>query len=249
MKLLLGIFVALFVEISRAQSPAAPAGPTSTPSPTPVTPAKTGVTPKFNITYKPPKTSMSGTRIDGTGGSRGGGVKVPSLYVLAPNHTGMTTSAQPSLFWYQTGPANMRLELTLVQPGKPKPLLRAGIDKAGAAGIHRFPLSKHNVSLEPGILYKWSVALVPDPANRSQEVIAMGTIQRSEPNAELTSALANAQGMERAALCAGKGFWYDALEAVTNQIDAAPNDQAVRLQRARLLDEAGLKEAAASDRK
>jgi hypothetical protein len=192
---------------------------------------------------------MPGTRIDGTGGSRGGGVKVPSLYVLAPNHTGLTTSAQPSLFWYQTGPANLRLELTLVEPGKPKPLLRVGIDKAGTAGIHRFPLSKHNVNLEPGILYKWSVALVPDPANRSQEVIAMGTIQRTEPNSELTAALASAQGLEKAAVFASKGIWYDALETVTNQIDAAPNDKSVRLQRAKLLDEAGLKDAAASDRK
>jgi hypothetical protein len=250
MKFLSGIFVtALLLGISRAQTPPAAAStPTPTATPTPAGTTKTGATPKFSISYKAPKTSATGTRIDGTGGSRGG-VKVPSVYVLAPNHTGLTASAQPSLFWYQTGPASTRLELTLIEPGKPKPILRAAIDKAGAAGIHRLSLRSQNVNLEPGKLYKWSVALIPDPANRSQEVIALGTIERTPPSTELASELANAQGLERAALCASKGLWYDALEAVTNQIDATPNDKSVRLQRARLLDDAGLKEAAASDRK
>jgi hypothetical protein len=192
---------------------------------------------------------MAGTRVDGDGGSRGGSVKVPSLYVLAPNHTGLTTRPQPSLFWYQSGPTGTRFELTVIEPKKPKPVLRVSVDKADQPGIHRLVLSKYNVTLNPGTMYKWTVSLVPDPASRSQDVIASGYIQRTEPDSEFTAALGNAEGMDRAALYAEKGFWYDALEVVTNEIDATPNDKDLHRRRAALLEQAGLKDAAASERK
>ena len=273
MKLVPGLvsFVLLTV-FTRAQTPTTPAA--STPIPTPaVTPAAAatpapGATPAGNakdaaakngsgatvtkhasLKYTAPKNATAGTRIDGDGGSRGGGDKQPSLYVLAPNHTALTTRAQPSLFWYQSKPAGTRFELTVVEPKKAKPLLKIGADKADQAGIHRVLLGKYNVTLTPGVTYRWTVALVPDQANRSQDIIAWGTIQRTEPDADFATALAGAQGLDKAALYAGKGFWYDALEVVTNEIDAAPKDKALRLQRAALLDQAGLKDAAASERK
>jgi len=245
----------LLAAFTQAQTPAPPAGSTPNPTPAQAPPgaAKTGAsatTTRHRIAYNPPKDVLGGTRVDGLdGGSRGGGVKLPSLYVLAPNHTALTTQAQPSLFWYQSGPATTRFELTVVEPKNPKPLLKVGADKADQPGIHRLPLGKYNVTLAPGVLYKWTIALVPDPANRSQDVIASGTIQRTAPDAEFTAALATAEGPDKAALYAGKGFWYDALEAVTNEINAAPKDKDLRLQRATLLDQAGLKDAAASERK
>ncbi len=238
----------LLIVSAQAQTPAPPA---STPGPAPAqTPdGKAKADPPKRLVYVKPKIASTGTRVDGDGGSRGPGVKVPSIYVLAPNHTGLTSRAQPSLFWYQSGPASTRFELTVIEPKKPKPVLQVGADTAGQPGIHRLPLGKHNVTLTPGILYKWTIALIPDPANRSQDVIASGTIQRTEPDAQFTSALDGAEGLNKASLYASKGFWYDALEVVTNEIDAAPKDKALRLQRAALLDQAGLKDAAASERK
>ena len=174
---------------------------------------------------------------------------MPSLYVLAPDHTGFTTSGHPSLFWYQSGPAGMRIEVTIIEPHKPGWLLRVAAEKAEQGGIHRLVLERYHVVLAPGVLYKWTVALVPDPANRSQDVIASDTIQRVEPGAPLSAALAGSRGLEKAAAYAGNGFWYDALEAVTNEIDAAPKDKDLRLLRASLLDQANLKAAAAFERK
>ena len=198
--------------------------------------------------YTPPKNVTTGTRIDGDGGSRGKGEKLPSLYVLAPNHTALTTREQPSLFWYQTAAANTHFELTLTEPKNPKPLLKVATDKADG-GIHRVSLAKHNVTLKPGVSYKWTIAWVPDPANRSQDVIASGSIQRIEPEAKLTAALADAKGLEKAAVYAQHGIWYEALETVSNEIDAAPKNKDLHAQRAALLDQAGLKDAAASDRR
>ena len=198
--------------------------------------------------YTPPKNVTTGTRIDGDGGSRGKGEKLPSLYVLAPNHTALTTREQPSLFWYQTAAANTHFELTLTEPKNPKPLLKVATDKADG-GIHRVSLAKHNVTLKPGVSYKWTIAWVPDPANRSQDVIASGAIQRIEPDAKLTAALADAKGLEKAAVYAQHGIWYEALETVSNEIDAAPKNKDLHAQRAALLDQAGLKDAAASERR
>ncbi len=200
------------------------------------------------LKYTPPKTAGSGTRIDGDGGSRGPGKQLPSLYVLAPNHTALTTREQPALFWYQSGPANTRFELTLSEPKNPSPLLKVAADKADG-GIHRVSLAKHKVNLKPGVSYKWTIAWVPDPANRSQDVIASGSIQRIAPEATLTEALATAKGVDIAAAYAQRGIWYDALEALSNEIEAAPKNKALHTQRAALLDQAGLKEAAAAERR
>jgi hypothetical protein len=258
---------ALLILSAQAQTPTPPAvGPSAgaqdaaraaqTPPPqkksdagAPIHAGAGGIKGVSRLIYKAPKTASIGTRVDGDGGSRGAGVKAPSLYVLTPEHTGFTTRAQPSLFWYQTGPAGTRFELTVIEPKNPKPVLQVGADKADQPGVHRLLLGKYNVTLKPGVTYKWTVALVPDRANRSQDIIASGAIERTEPDAELTAALDVAEGMDKAALYASKGLWYDALEVVTNEIDAAPKNKELRLQRARLLDQAGLKDAAASDRR
>ena len=226
----------LFISHAQAQAPAEPA---KAPE---AAPAKRGL-----LKYSPPKSAATGTRIDGDGASRGSGAKLPSLYVLAPNHTALTTREQPSLFWYQTGAAKTHFEVTLTEPKNPKPLLKVGTDKSDQAGIHRLSLAKQNVTLKPGVAYKWTIAWVPDPANRSQDVVASGSIQRIEPDAKLAAAVADAKGLDKAAAYAQSGIWYDALEAVSNEIDAAPKNKSLHAQRAALLDQAGLKEAAAAE--
>ena len=223
--------------IEPATQPAKPADPATPPAKRPL------------LKYTSPRSAVSGTRIDGDGASRGDGSQLPALYVLAPNHTAFTTLGQPSLFWYQSGPASTRFEFTLIEPKKATPVLRGGSDKADQPGIHRISLARNGVTLKSGVLYKWSVALVPDPANRSRDVIASGIIQRIEPDASLTAALAGAEGLDKAAIYAGKGFWYDALEAVTNEIDASPKNKDLYRQRAALLEQAGLKDAAAAERR
>jgi hypothetical protein len=176
-------------------------------------------------------------------------VTLPSIYALAPNHTGLTTRAQPSLFWYQSGPASTRIELTISDPKNPKPLLRVGADKAEPGGIHRLSLGRFNVKLAPGVLYKWTIALIPDPNNRSRDIVASDTIQRIDPGVQLKAALACSKGLGTAAVYAGSGIWYDALEAVTDEMNASPKNKEIRQQRAALLDQADLKEVATAERR
>jgi len=244
MKLFPAILVVTLLAVSaRAQTPAPV--PKNTPAPAATPAAKTFKPGPF--TYKMPVKAIAGTRHDIDAGSRGWSPKLPAVYVLAPDHTGLTVSGQPTLFWYQSGPATTHIEVTIIEPHKPGRVLRVGAEKAEQGGIHRLSLARYNVTLSPGVVYKWTVALVPDAANRSEDLIASDTIERIEPDAQLTAALAGAKGLNKAAVLASKGIWYDALAAVTDEIDASPKDKDLRLQRAALLEQAGLKHAAASE--
>jgi hypothetical protein len=44
-------------------------------------------------------------------------------------------------------------------------------------------------------------------------------------------------------------MWYDAIAALSERIEAAPNDTDLRRQRAALLEQVGLREAAEFDRR
>jgi len=215
------------------------------PSPTPTgqpAPPAPGLKPAAGKpVYKPPMMGAPAVRVGGA--SRGDGVDA-SLMALVPDHAGLTTKAHPSLFWYQSKPAKARLELTLTEPKQVKPLLRLEAAAAKKEGIQRVRLGKYNAELAPGSSCKWSVALVSDAQNRSKDVVATGVITRVAESEELAKKLQAATPAERPFIYAEAGIWYDALEAISDLIEANPKEPAYRAQRAALLEQIGLKEIA-----
>jgi len=151
------------------------------------------------------------------------------------------------LFWYQSKPANARFELTLLQDNKPQPLVQVMVERSTKAGIQRLKLADQGVKLTPGIEYQWVVALVKDPDNRSLDQVASGAIKRIEPSAELKEKLAKATPETKAGIYAEAGIWYDALAILSDQIEAQPANKDLRDTRADLLQQVGLKAAAAAD--
>jgi len=195
-----------------------------------------------SIVFKP-KGGLPAARV--TGGSRGSGDAAVTLDVLAPDETGLTTQEQPSLFWYQSKPAKARFELTLIEQDKTKPVFAVNVDRASNAGIQRLRLADQGVKLAIGVEYKWVVALVTDPNNRSTDLVASGFIKRVEPPAELKTKLAGASARSAPAIYAEAGIWHDAVSSLSDLIDANPGDKALLAERADLLRQAGLKAAAA----
>ncbi|MCI0541613.1 MAG: DUF928 domain-containing protein, partial [Verrucomicrobiales bacterium] len=167
-----------------------------------------------------------------------------TLDVLAPDQIGMTTQEQPSLFWFQSRPADAKFELTLLQEKKAKPIVQVSMERSGKAGIQRLKLSEHGAKLSPGVEYQWVVALVTDPDNRSTDLVASGVIKRITPPTELKQKIAGAPPASLAALYAEAGIWYDALAAVSDQIEAQPENKSLREARSDLLRQVGLKAAA-----
>jgi len=207
----------------------------------------TDAQPADTITYRPPKRGAPGGR-EGAG-TRGIGEPLPTLAVLAPqDHTGLTAQEQPVLYWYLSQETRYPVEVILTDRQSVKPLLSIQLNPPLQPGIQRVRLADYNIRLAPGVLYKWSVSLVPNPAQRSRDVMTAGTIERSEPSNELRGQLVQANKMTSAGLYAKDGFWYDTIAALSELIDAAPQDTTLRQQRATVLDQEGLTEAAVYDR-
>ncbi len=233
-------------------APAAPAAPAPAPAAATPAPAATPAQPKrlsLKINYKAPPGSPAAPAAREGGGTRGGGDALPALYVLAPEHVALTTKAQPVLFWYQSEPAKAALEVTLTEPKKAKPLLSVRLDKADKAGIRAISLAQQNITLEPGIEYHWSVALVPDAANRSKDKFARGIIKRIATPEGLGEKTAGASKADEAVLDAQAGLWYDALQTISEAIAQAPSDTSLHQLRAELLQQGKLTEVAKAETK
>jgi hypothetical protein len=182
------------------------------------------------------------------GGGTRAGKSLPTVTALVPDHTGLTISEQPALYWFLTEPLDAPLEIILTDANAVTPLLEFRLPAPATAGIQRLRLADHNVHLAPGVRYEWSIALVIDAAHRSRDVFATGSIERVESSPAIKTQLDQASTADRPYRYAAAGLWYDALGSVSDLIEASPKNLELRKQRASLLEQVGLKEASAFDR-
>jgi len=190
--------------------------------------------------YKPPLLGAPGGRVGG--GTRGPARDMFILSALAPNHTGLTAVDQPTLYWFISNVTQYPVEVTVVDPQGGDPLLETRVPSPSQPGVQRIRLADFGVRLKPGVPYRWFVAVVPDPARRSKDILAGGTIERVDPSEELKKKMAQAGKADLPFLYAEAGLWYDALAALSELIEAAPQDSAPRKQRAAMLVQVGLPE-------
>lgn len=188
--------------------------------------------------YKPPLRGAPGGRVGG--GTRGTGREVFVLSVLAPDHTGLTVQDQPLLYWFISSATSTPVELTVTDPQGTQPVLETRIPPPVQPGVHRVRLADYGVRLSPGVAYRWFVAVVPDSDRRSRDVLAGGAIERVEVPESLRAKLPGAAKTDLPSLYAEAGLWYDAVAAISDLIESAPNDPALRRQRAAMLTQVGL---------
>jgi hypothetical protein len=222
-----------FAQTETTASTASPAPPAAAAPTAPVAPKP--------VIFHPPSGLSGGMlplRVGG--GSRGGAADDLSVEVLVPDQVALTTQAQPSLYWYQSKAAKTQCEVTVTEPKNPKPLLLLKSAVPTPSGIHAIRLAKFKIELKPNVLYRWSVAVIVDAQNRSQDIIANGVIKRIDLTPDLASKLGQATEADKPALYAENGIWYDALQSISDQIDHAPQDTALRQERDSLLKQVGM---------
>jgi hypothetical protein len=190
------------------------------------------------FSYRPPMRGAPAARIGG--GTRGVGNATLELVVLAPDHTGLTTKEQPTLYWYSSEPVPAKLEVTLINDESIDPELEEIVATSGHAGIQSINLAKTGAKLVPGMEYRWFVSVVADPGQRSNDVIASGTIQRIKLNDALKAEIAGADEHTLAGIYAKEGVWYDAIDSLTRMIEKSPSDSVLQQQRTTLLEQVGL---------
>ena len=201
--------------------------PPSTPTPTP-TKAPQGLRGKLN--FKPVGLGFPMGRVDA--GSRGDGDEVASLYVISPEDLGLSARAQPTLFWYQTAPAELPFEISVLKPNDPTPVMLVRQTGATTRGFHHLNLGDHGVTLSPGTDYQWVVALVRDPQSRSKDIVSSGWIRHVRDD--------GSTHRPDAAGYAAAGYWYDTVTTLFAQIDAHPQDAQLAADRRDLFVQVGL---------
>lgn len=196
--------------------------------------------------YKPPQRGAPARRVGGS--SRGVGGPLPRIMLLAPDHVGFTISETPSLYWYLSKPTSVRVEVILIDDKGELPLVEYAVTNANGPAVHRIDLAAHGVKLRPEVEYQWSVSIVPDPNERSNDVMAGGVLKRvAVPATVAARRAAGAAKEELARLFAGEGIWYDAIGLYSELIDQRPGDKTLRGARAALLEQVGLREIAEFD--
>lgn len=194
------------------------------------------------LLYKPRAANAQEVRVDGN--SRSVDIGSPSLYVLAPEHTGYTIKEKPTLYWYQSKTANAKFEFNIVGEDPSKPIFTIGYTPAAGTGIQSLQLREHDVRLKKGIEYSWYVTIISDPEHRTKDIFASGAIECIDPPINVAKSLTNKSKKDLAYILAEEGIWYDALDIISHLIEANPKETLFKELRAELLDQGNLSEAA-----
>lgn len=195
------------------------------------------------ISYKPPM--VLGRPNQRIGGGSRGGENAPSIVVLAPEHTGQTIEAQPTLYWSMSHVGDKPVHFTLIyaDPKKamdhPNPLLKVTVPSK--EGLQKLDLSEQNVSLETDVIYKWSITVSLDEKQHSKDVMASGTIQRVKDG--VSEKLVTTDKSDYPFIYAEAGLWYDAFDTLTTLLESQANDKTLQQQRVELLKQVGLEKA------
>jgi len=186
--------------------------------------------------YSPPRRATPRAMV--SGGLRGTrGLSKP--LALVPAHVALTSASSPSLFWWigAAPPEGTSVVLTVTNDETPEPLAEVVLPLPQRSGIQRVRLGDHGVELAPGVEYEWSISLGSDPASHANDQIAHGYITRVAEPAELGGTPHGAGAL------AAAGLWYDALAAVSDEIEVRASDPRPRAARNALLEQAKLTEA------
>ena len=197
------------------------------------------------MVYKPPMRGAPASRVGG--GTRGTGKDNFVLSVLAPDHTGFSSQAQPTLYWYASGPSTTKLEVTVIADTAERPLLTQNL-KVTRGGVQSFDLAKHGITLKPDTEYEWFVSAIPDAAQRSKDITSGGTIRRVAPDPAIQARIAAAGERQAPLIYAEAGLWYDAIDALSRLIERNPGDSELQAQRAALLKQVDLPTIASADK-
>jgi hypothetical protein len=195
--------------------------------------------------FKPPQVGRPQTRLVG-GGSRGT-ESIIELFALTPEQAGLTVQEQPSLFWYLSEKTTHALELIVSVDKTKEPVLVTRLRPPSRPGIQRVRLADYDVRLEPGVTYRWFVALIPDLERRSKDIVTGGGVERIPLSDTMRTQLDQAEAERAPYLYAEAGLWYDALSTLADLIETTPADLGLRQQRAALLKQVGLETVAAYD--
>jgi len=166
------------------------------------------------------------------------------MKVLVPAETAATTMAeQPTLLVQLPKTSAVAVEVTLLDAeGIGFYQKSVSLEDTETPGVLRLELTSEEAKLEKDKDYSWMVTLVcSEQGAQPEDPFAIGSIRRVEVEPDLTQKLATtADPLERAALYAESGIWYEAIAELDALRREKPEDRAIASAWNDLLASAGL---------
>ena len=167
-------------------------------------------------------------------------VRTTNLTALSPGrHLGLTQSLRPKFLVYVPQTSAQTMEFSLFDE-KMNGVYQMNLPVSNRTGLVSIDLPENAPSLVKDKPYYWTVALVCNPNERTEDMVVGGWIARSEINDSLKQELAKAKGLERVSLYAKQGFWYDAVNTLVEMQQTEPGNLAIATSWAELLKSVGL---------
>jgi hypothetical protein len=186
------------------------------------------------------------------GGTAGGGsrpvggaclsnpsAKSSSLTALVPGrHLGLTVAERPNFLVYMPQTTAQTVEFSLFDEQMNGIYqMSVPVSKAGLVSL-RLPDTAPPLAKDKP--YYWTVALVCNPSDRTEDWVVGGWVERAEPSATLKQQLANITAVEKVSLYAKQGFWYEALNTLVELQRTQPNHPVIATTWAELMKSVGL---------
>lgn len=173
---------------------------------------------------------------DVIGGASKGFSDLPIPQLCAPgDHMGLTSCAQPTLYFYVAQAVPNGVSITLNDPQNNETISLLPIGGIKEKGLQRFDVAATGHSLKPGIVYTWSVAIHAGDGNPDHDAYGDARIRYDQATPDLTAALAGKTPLQKAAIFAEHHFWFDTIAAEMESIDANPAEDSLREQLRRTL--------------
>ncbi|MBK7950530.1 MAG: DUF928 domain-containing protein [Deltaproteobacteria bacterium] len=152
------------------------------------------------------------------------------------DHTGLTLSRRPRLWWALDRATDRPVQITIVDGESIDPLVRVELPGPHAAGLHAFDLSKHGATLAPDVDYRWFVSIVVDPDRPSRNPVSAGALRVAGPSDARRETLSSADASVRGNRFAELGLWYDAFDFYASLAEAHPEVERIATYRDRLAE-------------
>jgi hypothetical protein len=179
------------------------------------------------------------------GTARGGcgpvGANKIQMKALQPDsNIGLTTAGKPT-FFFQISPTSVEeAKFILLNAKGDEIIYEQTFPLTKTGGVRSFTLPADAEALQPGKEYTWELVANCDPEDQKGNPRVQGSIKRIEPSQKLASDLARASMLERVALYADAGYWYDSLKTLADLRSTNPNDSTLINDWNDLLESAGL---------
>lgn len=171
--------------------------------------------------------------------------KIDFTALVPENKSARTVSEYPVFFFYLPQTDAPQAEFVL-QDENGKQIYQTTLkinNSSGVTGVS-IPANGNMSPLQVGKNYRWFVALICDPQDRSADVSEQGILRRVELSADIRSKLEKADVREKTFIYAQNGIWQDALSNLAAARLANPNDAKLTADWASLLDSVKLGEIA-----